>query len=87
MKRFTISFTYNWRTTEIKPFKCHGDRYNKCDSCKARFMCYTGELPETIIKRDFSQFQTSVEMSLFGELDGMVDFDHERLRSMEEEED
>lgn len=59
---------------------CYGDEYDKCDTCKIKFCCYVGILPEELLKglAGYLWVAETIEYNLFGTTDlCIVDYDYD----------
>jgi hypothetical protein len=50
---------------------CEGDEYNKCNTCKVRFLCHTGELPTEFSKGNNIFYSRNIEFNIFGEINSL----------------
>lgn len=80
MRRFTIVDERNYLIRPVRFFTCRGDELGKCNSCKAKFMCFTGELPLQMLlcQAPHPRVDEALEESLFGSSTlNIVEYDFE----------
>ena len=56
----------------VRTFICTGDEIDMCKKCKARFMCYTGELPKKFSTGNQYLYSKNIESNIFGKVRGLV---------------
>jgi len=66
MKTFYVNNEGRGRV--LVPMDCIGDEANKCNTCKARFGCYTGELPIKFSAKDVNCEHCSYNCCLITEV-------------------
>ena len=56
-----------------RTFRCLGSTLDRCDTCKVRFYCLTGEVPSYYCPINFGLFADCVEAGIFGNITGLID--------------
>ena len=68
-----------------KYFICHGDSCGLCKTCKAKFSCYTGELPSFFCEQNnkhecfdkYLFYSSMLEYNLFGGVENeVIEYDY-----------
>lgn len=79
MRRFAIKTApRHQRVYPYALFICHGDDRGFCETCRAKFLCYTGELPSEAMIENY-RIDEGVEEYLFGSRNlYLIEYDFER---------
>ena len=83
MKKFVIVIPKDI----VRYFICHGEELRICKTCKARFSCYTGEIPYPLFSEMLSSclaknyhkvtlYSEVLELSIFGEIKSLIKITH-----------
>lgn len=66
MRRITVIFDSPFENLLF--FTCIGDEKGVCDTCRVRFFCHTGDIPNSVINIPFNcgWYDEFLEKALFG---------------------
>lgn len=56
-------------------YTCTGDERDDCESCKAKFFCYTGELPTRFAVGEHGLHSENIELNALGSVRNRVLYD------------